>query len=70
MTNEESAKVVKEWLEAEKAYQNYINQFMTTTINGDITHKAIKVMTDEDGKQIDKLRAMADEKRKHTAVGI
>lgn len=66
MTPEESKEnreLLDAWLEAEKKRQGYFSQFLTESLNGVVTHKAIKVFGAGDLEIMQKLDKDAEQKK-------
>jgi hypothetical protein len=61
MTDEEYKIIVKEYEKAFSEYVSYVDQFITSSINGVVTHSATKVITPEEVDKMHALRKRADE---------
>ncbi len=60
MDREKFKEVYKKFSEADKNYQDYVNQFFTTTWNGEVTKEATKVLNSEALKEIQRLREIKE----------
>jgi predicted transcriptional regulator len=61
MTDEEYKIIVKEYEKAFLEYVSYVDQFITSSVNGVVTHAATKSITPEEVDKIHALRERADE---------
>lgn len=56
MTKKEFQKLTRDYQKAFHEYDQYLEQFFTTHINGELIKKATKVYTEEEINRIDTLR--------------
>jgi len=61
MTKKEFAELTKKWQEEFYNYHNYMEQFFTTYINGELVNKATKSYSLDEIKKIDELKLKLDE---------
>lgn len=57
MNDEEWKELVKEYERAHKEYNDYMDQFITQYLNGELLSEATKVFTKETVKKADELEA-------------
>jgi len=61
--HKEIKKALDEWLEGVDNYHKHTEQFFTSSVNGEITHKATKSLSREEMVKIIEIRDAVEEKR-------